>query len=77
MAGGSRSTHTSRRFLHPVLHRPVIDLFNADVHGNIRGVQGLVRSAAKEFQAQGSQTASSYLEAAIARMRHFDKVRVP
>ena len=54
-----------------------MDLFNADVYGNIRRVQGLVRSAAKELQTQGRDRASAHLEAAIAQMRHFDKVRVP
>ena len=53
-----------------------MDLFNADVYGNIRRVQGLVRSVAKELQTRGRECASSYMEAAIAQMRHFDKVRV-
>jgi len=65
------------RFIHPELHRLVVDLFNADVYGNIRRVQGLVRSAAKELQTQGRERAGVHLEAAIAQMRHFDKVRVP
>ena len=65
------------RFIHPELHRLVVDLFNAEVYGNIRRVQGLVRSAAKELQTQGRERASTHLEAAIAQMRHFDKVRVP
>lgn len=65
------------RFIHPELHRLVVDLFNADVYGNIRRVQGLVRSAAKELQTQGRERAGAHLEAAIAQMRHFDKVRVP
>jgi hypothetical protein len=65
------------RFIHPELHRLAVDLFNADVYGNIRRVQGLVRSAAKELQTQGRERASMHMEAAIAQMRHFDKVRVP
>jgi hypothetical protein len=65
------------RFIHPELHQLVVDLFNAEVYGNIRRVQGLVRSAAKELQTQGRERASAHLEAAIAQMRHFDKVRVP
>lgn len=65
------------RFIHPELHRLVVDLVNTDVYGNIRRVQGLVRSAAKELQAQGRERASAHLDAAIAQMRHFDKVRVP
>jgi len=65
------------RFIHPELHQLAVDLFNADVYGNIRRVQGLVRSAAKELQTQGRERASAHMEAAIAQMRHFDKVRVP
>jgi len=65
------------RFIHPELHRLVVDLFNVDVYGNIRRVQGLVRSAAKELQTQGRERASVSMEAAIAQMRHFGKVRVP
>lgn len=65
------------RFIHPELNRLVVDLFNADVYGNIRRVQGLIRSATKELQAYGRERASVHLEAAITHMRHFDKVRVP
>ena len=65
------------RFVHPELHRLVVDLFNAEVYGNIRRVQGLIRSATKELQACGREQASVHIETAIAQMRHFDKVRVP
>jgi len=65
------------RFVHPELHRLVVDLFNAEVYGNIRRVQGLIRSATKEMQACGREQASVHIEAAIAQMRYFDKVRVP
>jgi transposase len=65
------------RFIHPELHRLVLDLFNAEVYGNIRRVQGLIRTAAKELQAPGYAPASVRIEAAIAQMRHFEKVRVP
>jgi hypothetical protein len=65
------------RLVHPELHRLVVDLFNAEVYGNIRRVQGLIRSATKELQACGREQASLHIEAAIAQMRHFDKVRVP
>jgi hypothetical protein len=54
-----------------------MDLFNADVYGNIRRVQGLIRSATKELQACGHEQGSAHIEAAIAHMRHFNKVRVP
>jgi hypothetical protein len=65
------------RFVHPQLHQLVVDLFNANVYGNIRRVQGLIRAAAKELQIPGSEPASVRIEAAIAQMRHFQKVRVP
>jgi transposase len=65
------------RFIHPELNRLVVDLFNADVYGNIRRVQGLIRSATKELQRCGHEQASTHIEAAIAHMRHFNKVRVP
>ena len=65
------------RFVHPELHHLVVDLFNAEVYGNIRRVQGLIRSATKELQACGREQASLHIEAAVAQMRHFDKVRVP
>jgi len=65
------------RFIHPELNRLVVDLFNADVYGNIRRVQGLIRSASKELQTYGHERASAHIEAAIAHMRHFNKVRVP
>ena len=54
-----------------------MDLFNAEVFGKIRRVQGLVLSAAKELQTLGRERASTHLVAAIAQMRHFGKVRVP
>src|ERR1700756_2819926 len=39
------------RFVHPELHRLVVDLFNAEVYGHLRRCQGFVRSATKELQA--------------------------
>jgi hypothetical protein len=65
------------RFIHPELHRLAVDLFNADVYGNIRRVQGLVRAATKELNAHGRERAGVHMEAAIAHMRHFNKIRVP
>ncbi len=65
------------RFVHPDLHQLVLDLFNAEVYGNIRRVQGLIRAAAKELQIPGTEPASVRIAAAIAQMRHFEKVRVP
>lgn len=65
------------RFIHTALNQLFVDLFNADVYGNIRRVQGLIRAAAKELQIEGSEPPSQRVEAAIAQMRHFEKVRVP
>ncbi len=65
------------RFIHADLHQLVLDLFNADVYGNIRRVQGLIRAAAKELQIEGVEPASVRIAAAIAQMRHFEKIRVP
>lgn len=65
------------RFIHDELHRLVVDLFNADVYGNIRRVQGLIRSASKELHVCGHERGSAHIQAAIAHMRHFNKVRVP
>lgn len=65
------------RFIHPELNRLVVDLFNIEVYGNIRRVQGLIRSATKELQTYGREQSGQRIEAAIAQMRHVDKVRVP
>lgn len=65
------------RFIGPALHRLVVDLFNTDVYGNIRRVQGLIRTAAKELQIPGSEPPSARIEAAIAQMRHYHKIRAP
>lgn len=46
------------RFIHPELHRLVVDLFNAEVYGNIRRVQGLIRSATKELHSCGAEHAA-------------------
>ena len=54
-----------------------IELFNADVYGNLRRAQGLVRSATKEINTSGHELASQHVAAAIAAMRCYDKIRVP
>lgn len=54
-----------------------MDLFNVDVYGNIRRVQGLIRSASKEIHAVGREVASPRILAAIAEMRRVGRVRVP
>lgn len=65
------------RFIHADLHQLVVDLFNADVHGNLRRVQGLIRSASKEIHRAGHDVAVPRIVAAIAEMRRVGKVRVP
>jgi transposase len=65
------------RFIHPELNRLFVELFNADVYGNLRRAQGLVRSAAKEINTTGHELASARIAAAIATMRRYDKIRVP
>jgi transposase len=65
------------RFVHADLHQLVSDLFDADVYGNIRRVQGLVRVAAKEIHAAGRDAAIPRIVAAIAEMRQLHKIRAP
>ena len=55
----------------------LVDLFNVDVYGNIRRVQGLIRSAGKEIHAAGREVAIPRILAAIAEMRRVGRVRVP
>jgi len=65
------------RFIHPELHRLCVELFNADVYGNIRRMQGFVRSCTKEINTAGHEVANQRIGAAIATMRRYDKFRVP
>ena len=65
------------RFLHPDLHQLVGELFSADVYGQLRRVQGLLRTATKHLQAVGHDVAVAQIGAAIATLRRLDKVRVP
>jgi hypothetical protein len=65
------------RFIHPELNRLLVDMFNADVYGNLRRAQGLIRSCTKEINAAGHELASQRILTAIATMRRFDKIRVP
>ncbi|HEY4368688.1 MAG TPA: hypothetical protein VGN07_15745 [Steroidobacteraceae bacterium] len=65
------------RFIHPELNRLLADMFNADVYGNLRRAQGLIRSCTKEINAAGHELASQRIATAIATMRRFDKIRVP
>src|SRR3974390_3519915 len=65
------------RFIHLELNQLVVDLFNADGYGNIRRVQGLIRSAGKEIHTAGREVAIPRILAAIAEMRRMGRVRVP
>ena len=64
------------RFIHPQLNELIVELFNADVYGNIRRVQGLIRACTKEIGASGHEQASVRIASAIATMRHYRKYRV-
>lgn len=64
------------RFIHLALHGLVVELFNDDVYGNIRRVQGLLRVAVKEVNSAGREVASVRIDAAVAQMRRFNKIRV-
>jgi len=64
------------RFLHAELHQLVVELFNVEVYGNIRRVQGLIRSAAKAMQAAGRDEGALRVAAAIAEMRRAGRYRV-
>jgi transposase len=65
------------RFIHPELNRLFVEMFNADVFGNIRRCQGLVRRCTKEIHQAGHEVASARIVAAIATMRRYQKIRVP
>ena len=65
------------KFIHPELHRLFVELFDADVYGNIRRCQGFVRSCTKEINRAGHDTACERIASAIATMRHYNKFRVP
>ncbi len=65
------------RFIHPELNRLFVELFNADVYGNIRRCQGFVSRCTKEINQSGHELASVRIAAAIESMRHYNKFRVP
>jgi hypothetical protein len=64
------------RFIHPDLSQLVVELLNADVYGNIRRVQGLIRSAGKETHRAGREGALPRIVGAITETRRVGKVRV-
>jgi hypothetical protein len=65
------------RFIDAQLHALVDELLHADVFGQLRRVQGLVRMGAKEIRECGREAAVVHIRAAVATMRRFDKVRAP
>ncbi len=65
------------RFIHPELNRLFVELFNADVYGNIRRCQGFLRRCTKEINQSGRELASERIAAAIATMRGHNRIRVP
>jgi transposase len=65
------------RFIHPDFHQLVVDLFNADVYGHLRRVQGLLRSATKHLHAVGHDAAVPKIVASVAEMRRLGRVRAP
>jgi hypothetical protein len=65
------------RFIHPDLNALFVDLFNADIFGNLRRCQGFVRSCTKEISSAGHELAGKRIAAAIATMRRYNKFRVP
>jgi len=64
------------RFIGPALNELVVSLFNEDVYGNIRRVQGLLRVCIKEINDTSREAAIPRIEQAIAQMRRFNKIRV-
>jgi transposase len=64
------------RFIHADLHQLIVELFNADVYGNIRRVQGLIRTSTKEIGISGHDLAGVHIAAAISTMRRYGKYRV-
>jgi hypothetical protein len=54
-----------------------VELFNADVYGNIRRCQGFVSRCTKEINQSGHELASERIAAAIESMRRYNRFRVP
>ena len=64
------------RFIHTDLHQLFVQLFNADVYGNIRRCQGFVRVCTKEIHHSGRELAEARIAAAITTMHRYQKYRV-
>jgi len=65
------------RFIHLELNRLFVELFNADIYGNIRRCQGLLSRCTKEINQSGHELANERIVAAIATMRCHNRIRVP
>jgi hypothetical protein len=65
------------RFISTALNQLFVDLFADDVYGNIRRVQGLLRTCVKEINDTNREIAIPRIERAIEQMRRFGKIRVP
>jgi transposase len=64
------------RFIHADLHALAVKLFNDDVFGNIRRVQGLLRTAVKEINSTSQPEATPRIARAISQMNRFNQFRV-
>ena len=66
------------RFIHPELNRLFVELFNADVYGNIcAAARASCAAAPKRSTRAGHELASERIAAAIATMRRYNRIRVP
>ena len=64
------------RFIHAELHGCVEELFKQDTLGNIRRVQGLIRTAVKEINEMSVEIARPRIQSAVQAMQRFQKFRV-
>ena len=71
-----QSLISQSRFIHSDLHALTVKLFNDDVYGNIRRVQGLLRAAVKEINATSHAVANPRIAGAVAQMNRFNQFRV-
>ena len=64
------------RFIHADLHALVDELFNQDTIGNIRRVQGFIRTCVNEINDTSPALAHPRIKTAVEAMRRFNKFRV-
>lgn len=65
------------KFISKELHQVIETLFNKDTLGNLRRVQGIIRTARKEIEAIGHGRALQNIVTACESMTRFNKYRVP